>query len=52
MDKTELLLKEITEASGVSGYEAEVRELMASVDREKRARRIAELKQIKRELGK
>ncbi len=28
MDKTELLLKEITEASGVSGYEDEVRKLM------------------------
>lgn len=28
MDKTELLLKEITEANGVSGYEAEVRAIM------------------------
>ncbi len=29
MDKTELLLKEITEANGVSGYEEDVRKLMA-----------------------
>ena len=29
MDNTELLLKEITEASGVSGYEGEIRQLMA-----------------------
>ena len=29
MDKTELLLKEITELNGVSGYEGEVRKLMA-----------------------
>jgi putative aminopeptidase FrvX len=29
VDKTELLLKEITEANGVSGYETEVRKLMA-----------------------
>ncbi len=29
MDKTELLLKEITEANGVSGYEEEVRKIMA-----------------------
>lgn len=29
MDNTELLLKEITEANGVSGYEAEVRKIMA-----------------------
>ncbi len=29
MDKTELLLKEITEANGVSGYEDEVRKIMA-----------------------
>jgi endoglucanase len=29
LDKTELLLKEITEANGVSGYESEVRKLMA-----------------------
>ncbi|HUV30373.1 MAG TPA: M42 family metallopeptidase [Acidobacteriota bacterium] len=29
MDKTELLLKEITEANGVSGYEGEVRKIMA-----------------------
>ncbi len=29
MDKTELLLKEITEANGVSGYEDDVRRLMA-----------------------
>lgn len=28
MDKTELLLKEITEANGVSGYETEVRKIM------------------------
>ena len=28
MDKTELLLKEITEANGVSGYEDDVRKLM------------------------
>ena len=28
MDKTELLLKEITEANGVSGYESEVRAIM------------------------
>ncbi|MEW6412356.1 MAG: M42 family metallopeptidase [Candidatus Zixiibacteriota bacterium] len=28
MDKTELLLKEITEANGVSGYESEIRKLM------------------------
>ena len=30
MDNTELLLKEITEASGVSGYEAEIRKIMAN----------------------
>lgn len=29
MDKTELLLKEITEANGVSGYEEEIRKIMA-----------------------
>lgn len=29
MDKSELLLKEITEANGVSGYEEEVRKIMA-----------------------
>ena len=29
MDNTELLLKEITEASGVSGYESEIRKIMA-----------------------
>lgn len=29
MDNTELLLKEITEASGVSGYETEIRKIMA-----------------------
>ncbi len=29
MDRTELLLKEITEANGVSGYEKEVRRIMA-----------------------
>jgi len=29
MDKTELLLKEITEANGVSGYENEIRRIMA-----------------------
>jgi endoglucanase len=28
MDQTELLLKEITEANGVSGYESEVRAIM------------------------
>ncbi|MCK4572864.1 MAG: peptidase M28, partial [candidate division Zixibacteria bacterium] len=28
MDKTELLLQEITEANGVSGYEEEVRKIM------------------------
>ncbi|UCD63244.1 MAG: M42 family metallopeptidase [Candidatus Zixiibacteriota bacterium] len=28
MDKTELLLKEITEANGVSGYESEIRKIM------------------------
>ena len=28
MDNTELLLKEITEASGVSGYETEIRNIM------------------------
>jgi putative aminopeptidase FrvX len=28
MDKTELLLKEITEANGVSGYETEIRKIM------------------------
>ena len=30
MDNTELLLKEITEASGVSGYETEIRKIMAN----------------------
>lgn len=29
MDKTELLLKELTEANGVSGYEGEIRTIMA-----------------------
>ncbi|MEE8577743.1 MAG: peptidase M28, partial [candidate division Zixibacteria bacterium] len=28
MDKTELLLKEITEINGVSGYEGEIRKFM------------------------
>jgi endoglucanase len=30
VDKTELLLKELTEANGVSGYESEVRQIMQS----------------------
>ena len=28
MDKSELLLKELTDANGVSGYETEIRKIM------------------------